>query len=258
MAHKISFMHFKGGTGKTTSCLNVAGFLAAHGAKVLAVDLDPQSNLTSNLGIEPKSLRNSMAHVMSNNKDMKDIIMKTNVENLDIAPATPYLIHTSMNKYKHKDDATILKRALSSVDDYYHYILIDTPPSNGHFIVNGVVGSDDVVLVLDPSVYSMQSINNLNTIFKSYCKKLGFNFEISMALLTKHKGPLLPFFNTPSSEVHKSAEEALGKKVFTIPYSDHVYSSQKAKLPLSHHKPWSDVGVAYMKVAEELINMKKE
>ena len=103
------------GTGKTTSCLNVAGYLAKHSAKVLAVDLDPQSNLTKGLGINNSKLRRTMCHVMAERKGIRNSIVKTNIDNLDLAPASPYLVHTTLRNYKSKSDAKILKKALKEL-----------------------------------------------------------------------------------------------------------------------------------------------
>lgn len=256
MSHTITFAHFKGGTGKTTSCLSIAGFLAKHGAKVLAVDLDPQANLTTGLWVDNKKLKNSMVQVMAKRKNINDIILETHVPNLHIAPATPYLIHTNMRKYETKHDAMILKKALKSVKDDYDFVLIDTPPSNGHFIVNGVTASDSVVLVMDPGVFALDGIHTFNQVFKSYCRKLGMNLNISMALLTQNRKSLNPFRKNIGKEIKASAEGILGKKVFTIPHSEHIYESQKKGVPISHHKPHSRVGLAYMDVANELINLK--
>jgi len=256
MAHTITFAHFKGGTGKTTSCLSIAGFLARYGAKVLAVDLDPQANLTAGLGIDNSKLKSSMCHIMAKRKSMNDVIIETGIQNLSLAPATPYLVHTTLRKYETKEDAQILKKALQSVEQDYDFILIDTPPSNGHFIVNGVTAADSVVLVLDPGAFALQGINTFNTIFKSYCSKMGFDLNIEMALLTKHRKSFNPFRKGAGKEIKTNAEEILGKKVFTIPLSGHIYESQKRGLPISHHRPYSGVGLAYMKVAEELIKLK--
>jgi len=256
MSHTITFAHFKGGTGKTTSCLSIAGVLAAHGAKVLAVDMDPQSNLTKGLAIDNKYLKHSMCNVMAKRKQVEDVIVETKIPNLHVAPATSYLTHMTLRKYETKQDALILKNSLKSIKDFYEYVLIDTPPSNGHFIINGVAASDSVILVLDPGVFALDGINTFNQVFKSYCKKLGMNLNISMALLTKCDKSFNPFKKKAHKEVKSNTEEILGKKVFTIPQSNHIYESHKLGIPISHYKPNSKVGVAYMNIAEEIIKLK--
>jgi len=128
MAQVITFAHYKGGTGKTTSCINVAGHLAKQGKKVLVVDLDPQGNATSGLGIDKKGIRASMAHVMSKKTDIRNTILKTNIENIHVAPANPDLAIANLTAYKTRSDALILEKSLRGIKKHYDYILVDTPP----------------------------------------------------------------------------------------------------------------------------------
>ncbi|MDP7180434.1 MAG: AAA family ATPase [Candidatus Woesearchaeota archaeon] len=256
MTHTIAFAHFKGGTGKTTSCLSIAGYLAKNGAKVLAVDLDPQSNLTSGLGVDQSNLKNSTFHIMSRRKRARAVIVPTKIENLDIAPATPYLVHATLRKYERKDDAMILRNAIKRIKSIYDYILVDTPTSNGHFIVNGVTASDSVVMVLDEGTFSLKGIDSFKKVFNSYCGKLGLRLNIAMALVSKCDKSLLNFGKKRYREVKKAAEEILGTTVHTIPYSDHIHESQKLSVPISHYKPNSRVGKAYMNVIGSIIDLK--
>jgi len=253
LAKTITFAHFKGGTGKTTSCINVAGFLAKQDKKVLVVDLDPQSNLTAGFGIDPSTTKHNMYHVMSKKKDIRHAILKTETENIHIVPAHSNLLKATLKSYRSKNDAKILKNALEPVKNFYDHILIDTPPSNGHFIVNGAVAADNVVLVLDPGIFALEGIDTFNNVFKDYCKKMGVKLNIAMALLTKTQSSFLPFLKNPSNEIKQSAEEILGKKVFTVPHSNVVYESQVKGIPISHHKPNSSVGRAYANITQEIL-----
>ncbi|MEK6984248.1 MAG: AAA family ATPase [Nanoarchaeota archaeon] len=211
MAKTITFAHFKGGTGKTTSCINVAGFLAKQGKKVLVVDIDPQGNLTSGLGIDKNSLKYNMYHVMNKEIDIKNSILKTQTENVHLVPSNADLLGANLRAYKSKNDAKILKNALSSVNKFYDYILIDTPPSNWHFIVNGVVAAHSVVLCLDPGIFALEGVDTFNNVFRSYCKKIGVDLNISMALLTKTQNSFLPFLKNTSAEIKKGAKDYVVK-----------------------------------------------
>jgi|SaaInlLV_10m_DNA_2_1039722.scaffolds.fasta_scaffold09630_2 chromosome partitioning protein len=254
--HVVTFAHFKGGTGKTTSCLNIAGFLAKYGAKVLVIDLDPQANLTQSLGVDVETLGKSMYDVMAHKKNIKDIVISTKIPQLDLAPATPYLMHTTLKKYESKKDALILKTAIKNIKDDYQFTLIDLPPSNGHFIVNGVMASDSVIVVLDTSVYALNGLETFRTAFDSYCDKIGIDLNIAMALVTKCKKHFNPFKKNIGKEIGKSTKSILGTSVFLVPYSDHVYESQIKQIPISHHKPGSDIGAAYMRIAEEIVSLR--
>ena len=120
----LTFAHYKGGTGKTTSCLSVAGWLAKNGKRVLVVDLDPQGNATTGLGIEKSSLDDNMFHVMNKRKEIKEIILETDIENLHIAPANSSLGKINLVSYEKDSDARILLDVLEKVRFYYDYILI--------------------------------------------------------------------------------------------------------------------------------------
>jgi len=253
LAKTITFAHFKGGTGKTTSCISIAGFLAKQGKKVLAVDLDPQANLTAGLGIDKSILKSHIQHVMNKKINIKNTILTTQTENIHLVPAHHDLIKASLKAYTSKNDAKILKNALSKVQKFYDFILIDTPPSDGHFIVNGAIAADDVILVLDPGIFALEGIDTFTNVFQDYCKKLGATLNISMALLTKSQNSFLPFIKNPSKEIKEGAEEILGKKVFNVPHSNAIYESQIKGVPISHHKPNSNVGRAYSKISEAIL-----
>lgn len=254
----ITFANHKGGTGKTTSCINVAGFLAKNGKKVLVVDLDPQANLTAGLGIDKNKLKYHMYHVMDKKIDIKNAILRTQIENIHLVPAHSDLLKADLKAYKSKNDAEILKDALKSVKKFYDFILIDTPPGNGHFIVNGAVAADSVLICLDPGIFALEGVETFDTVIKKYCKKLGFDLNIAMALLTKTQRSFLPFVKNPSKEIKQGVEEILGKEVLTVPYSNAIYESQIKGIPVSHYKPNSRPGRAYAKIAEEILNIHKE
>jgi len=256
IAKVITFAHYKGGTGKTTSCINIAGFLQKKGFKVLVVDIDPQGNLTSGMGVDKKSVKYSMYHVMKSKLDIRYAVLKTLTKGIHIAPADLNLIRATLNKYKSRKDSEILKNALEDVKDYYDFILIDTPPSNGHFIVNGVAASDFVILVLDPGIFSVEGVESFNNLFCEYSKRIKFNVNIGMALINKHKSPLIPLFTKDyTKEINEDIAKAIGKKIFTLPYSYAVLESQIKGLPLSHVRPYSSIGRAYKAITNEILGL---
>ena len=254
-AKVITFAHYKGGTGKTTSCINIAGFLQKKGFLVLVIDLDPQGNLTSGIGIVKKTVKHNM-YVVMKGKDIRHAILKSSTEGIHIAPADLNLIRATIIKYKSKKDAMILKETLTSVKDYYDFILIDAPPSNGHFIVNSVSASNLVVLVLDSGVFALEGIESFKNIFTEYGKRLKFDVNIGMALINKYKSSL--FFNKDyGREIGEEVKEVIDRKVFMVPYSNTVLESQLRGLPISHFRPWSNIGRTFNKVTEELLNLVK-
>lgn len=249
----ITFAHYKGGTGKTTSCLSVAGWLAKQGKKVLVVDLDPQGNATSGLGIDKKTLIESTYDIMRNKrKKINDIILETGIRNLHLAPAEHNLDRINLKAYKKRGDALQLKNALKNLKNYYDYILIDTPPVHSHFIINGMAAADKIIVVLDPGIFALEGIEILKDSFGDFFRKLNLNLNIETALVTKAPGFSL-FRKNHAKEIKKDTEKILEKKVFLIPYSNHIYNTHLKGIPISHYKPGSRVGRAYKKVAQSLL-----
>ena len=253
----VTFAHYKGGTGKTTSCLSVAGWLAKNGQKVLVVDLDPQGNATAGLGIDKRTLVDSMYNVMKNKKKkIEEIIIDTGIENLHLAPADQNLDIIEMKSYKKKSDALYLKNVLKNAESYYDFILIDTPPVNSHFIINGMAAADSIIVVLDPGIFALEGVETLKNSFGDFFNKLKLDLNLDMALITKT--PTFMFLRkNPAKEIQEETEKLLKKKTFLIPYSNHIYDTHIKGIPISHHKPKSNVGKAYKDIARNILIAKK-
>ncbi len=174
----VAFAHHKGGTGKTTSCLNIAGFLQKDGMKVLVVDCDPQANATVGLGINPETLELSMYDVFMSifegypDVAINDVIVPT-ASGVDLAPATLDLVGVEPYLYSIEDRAGLLREALTGVRNVYDFILIDTPPSMGQFVINGLVAADHTVVTLDPGTFALKGMEELSTIFCDISEMLG-------------------------------------------------------------------------------------
>ncbi len=247
----ITFAHYKGGTGKTTSCISVAGHLAKQNKKVLVVDLDPQGNATSGLGIDKKTLDKTMYDVMEEKKQMREIILATKICNLHIAPSNQNLEKVNLRAYKRKADALILKKTLGDIQDYYDFVLIDTPPIHSHFIINGIAAADKVFVVLDPGIFALEGLETLQESFGEFFKKLGLNFNIAGVLITRTSKSFFPWRKNYSQEIKKHIENNFNKKVFMIPYSEHIYQTHVKGIPISHYKPGSKLSKAYESVSNK-------
>lgn len=250
----ITFAHHKGGTGKTTACINISGYLTKTGKKVLLVDLDPQGNATSGLGVDKKSLESSMYEVLIGTIEMKDIILETDA-GIHLAPATLDLVGAEAYMYGRQDRATIVKRALKKVESYYDYIMIDTPSGPRLFGVNGIVAADYVIVSLDLGVFALEGLEDLHLVFDDI--KESFNVEINakMTIITKFIKP--SFFSkirgrqNPVKEIEKEAKKIF-EKVVLIPYSTEIYESQLKGIPISNYAPKCKAGLSYEKIANEI------
>ncbi len=269
----VAFAHHKGGTGKTTSCLNIAGYLQKDGKKVLVVDCDPQANATTGLGIKPETLELSMYDVfMSVFEDFPDItiddVIVPTASGIDLAPATLDLVGVEPYLYGIEDRAGVLKEALERVKGNYDFILIDTPPSMGQFVINGLVAADHTVVTLDPGTFALRGMEALSTVFDDIRELLGADVVADVAILTRWKGPenqaaeagglvlfLKRLFSAgPSAEEEKERERLKAfesevrkafRQVFVVPYSPAIYETQQQGLPISHYAPESDAGRRY-------------
>ncbi|KAF5427697.1 chromosome partitioning protein [Candidatus Methanophagaceae archaeon] len=254
----IAFAHHKGGTGKTTSCVNISGYLALSAKKVLVIDLDPQANATSALGIDKNNLGESMYDVMVGAVKIEDAILETEIENIHLAPATLDLVGAESYLYRMNNRISILKHSIEGIRKYYDYILIDTPPGPGLFIINGVVASDCTFVTLDPGVFALEGVETLNLIFDDINESSGVKINPRMAILTRCNKASLFYRITgkrdPVKEIRKGMK-GFFDSVFTVPYGVEVYEAQLKGVPISHYKPKCKAGIAYKEIAEEVIRM---
>ena len=146
MGKIISFSNQKGGVGKTTSAVNIAASLGVLGHKVLLVDLDPQGNATSGVGISKKSLKKSIHDVLIGKCPAKEAIITTEFENLSIIPAHISLAGAEYNLYQGEGAERVMKNALDAIKDEYDYIIIDCPPSLSMLTINAMVASDGIII----------------------------------------------------------------------------------------------------------------
>jgi len=260
-AECIAFTNPKGGTGKTTSCLSIAGYLARSGSKVLVVDFDPQANATSGLGIDRKTLQRSIYDAVLNHCDgykgvpITQVILETGVENLHIAPSELDLGVAEILMQRTRNRANILNRTLEEAGPLYEYILIDLPPSSGLLMINGLCAADQVIVPLDASVYSLEALDNLKISFNDIKRINGHSINQITAILIRYIKPALlsrvSRRRNPSQEVEARLREMFGT-VFIVPDSVEIYETQRQGVPISHYSPGSRAGRAYAEIAKSI------
>lgn len=271
----ITFTHHKGGTGKTTSCLNCGGFLKKNRERVLIIDCDPQANATTGLGYDPQDAEKNIYDVFMSGTEgfdtalLKDVIVTTESgidlcpSSLDLAGAEPYL-------YEREDRLFVLKNAIKPIIRRYSYILIDTPPSMGQFVINGIVAADHVIVTLDNGMFARTGIEALQTIFSDIKEITGTPVTADTAIITR--GRMLQEEMTPGEEITDGFRRLFGIKkedhrlreqfeeivtycektfphVFTVPYDIHVHEAQKRGVPLSLYAPDCEAAHVYQKIS---------
>ena len=266
---------------------------------MLVVDCDPQANATAGLGFDPSTFGKNMYDVFMGGIDefpkvmIQDIIRKT-ASGIDLAPSHLDLVGAEPYLYHAKFPTGVLNEALASIKKQYSLIFIDTPPSIGQFVINGLYAADHVIVTLDSGSFALNGVSTLSTIFSDIKDDLGKEIRPDMAIVSRWgEGLLQPctspgagetkdiftrlrdiFYKPtePAPEDLKAAEELKYEQerllttlnvikrrfpsVYTVPYSPAVYEAQKRGTPISHFAPDSPAGIAYKTIAEEVMRWK--
>lgn len=260
-ASLIAFVHHKGGTGKTTSCINIAGWLVKMGKQVLVVDLDPQGNATAGLGIDRSTLDGSLYGVLRGERTLEEVILQT-PSGVHVAPSSLNLLSCEMEMAGQADRVGLLAERLKPIEPYYDYILIDVPPGSTQLMMNGIAAAEHLIIPIDSGVFGYETLETLKALILDLADELGVEVNLMMVLLKGFSTDLLDWSLT--NEVRKMLgaflkSNGLGDvKIFTIPFSREVYRAQMKGQPISHSAPHSNVGRAYRRIATELSNYSYE
>lgn len=184
MAKIIVVANQKGGVGKTTSCVNLATYVASKGKRVLLLDLDPQGNACSGLGVDFASRNEGIYSVFIGARNIKDVIIASKYENLDIVPVTMDLAGAQAELFDQKGKEYIIKKALDLVADDYDLILMDTPPSLALFTLNGLTAAQSVLIPLQSEFYAMEGLAQLLQAVKLVKSSTNPSLEIEGVLVT--------------------------------------------------------------------------
>ncbi len=189
MSNIIAIANQKGGVGKTTTTINLAGALAEDGLRVLCIDMDPQANLTAGLGINLNTVERSMADVLADNRaTISEIVIATESPGIDVAPAHIDLASTEGELFTALGREQILREALEGQIDVYDYVLIDCPPNLGLLTVNGLVAATGVIIPVQTQYYAMKGLNNLVKVINAIRMKLNRDLRILGLLPTFFDG----------------------------------------------------------------------
>jgi chromosome partitioning protein len=184
MAEIIAILNQKGGCGKTTTALNLGTALAQMGKRVLLIDLDPQGNATTGLGIEKNQLERTIYSVLSNEISMREAVISTGIVGLDLVPSNISLSGAEIELSNALARESLLKNALKGIYDNYDYIFIDVPPSLGLLTLNSLVASDSVIIPIQAEFYALEGMADLLEAMELVESRLSSPSPIKGILLT--------------------------------------------------------------------------
>ena len=250
MGKIIAFSNQKGGVGKTTTCVNLAAYLASKGYKCLIVDLDPQGNATSGLGFAKSDIKSSVYNVMIDDAPITDAVYKTCVEGLDILPSSIEFAGAEVEIVYRKNRDFILKNALEKARKCYDFITIDCPPSLSVITVNALAAADSVIIPIQSEYYAMEGLSQLLNTIKLVIKHDNPNLKIDGVVLTMNDNRAII-----SRQISEEIRRFFGKKLYdtVIPRNIRLSEAPSHGVPIMLHDTKCSGARAYLALTEEFL-----
>jgi chromosome partitioning protein len=253
MGKIIALCNQKGGTGKTTTAVNLAAYLSEKGKRILLVDMDPQGNSTSGLGINKNEIQKSIYDVLLNKSKVSDISVQTEFENLFVAPCNINLTGAEIELVGSLSRETRLKRGLEEVRAEYDYIFIDSPPSLGLITLNSLVASDSIIIPIQCEFYALEGVSQLLNTINLIREGLNPTLHIEGVLMT-----MADFRTNLTSEVINEIKNFFKEKAYktVIPRNVKLSEAPSFGKPISVYDKNSIGAKKYEQFAREFLGEK--
>lgn len=250
MGKIIAFANQKGGIGKTTSAINVAAAMSVAGKNVLAVDCDPQGNMTSGFGINKKNLRATSYDLMVGRVSGAETVNATAFERISVIPANISLAGAEFELVDFSDRAFRLKNELDRLKDAYDYVVIDCPPSLGILTINALAASDGVVIPMQCEYFALEGLTQLMVTIRKTKELYNPHLEIAGILITMYNGRL-----NLSTQVMRELRKYYADKILSEPIPRNVRISEAPSygVPICFYDKNSKGAAAYESAAKELM-----
>ncbi len=250
MARIISIVNQKGGVGKTTTAVNLAAYLAALGRNVLLVDIDPQANATSGLGIKHAELSKGIYEVITGQHSLHHVVLPTAHDGLRVAPATISLAAAGVELVNEENREYKLRDALMAAAGGYDYVLIDCPPSLGLITINSLTAGKEILIPVQAEYYALEGLGQLLQTIQLVQENLQTDTKVLGAVLT-----MFDKRNKLSEEVMHQLYQYFPNKIFrsVIPRTVHLAEAPSHGKSILHYKPLSKGARAYERLAREII-----
>lgn len=250
MAHIISVVNQKGGVGKTTTALNLAAYLSERGKFILLVDIDPQANATSGLGIDHKQLSAGVYEGLLGTHSLRSLIHSTMHPGLKVLPATQSLAGASVELVNAQEREFFLHKALLEIRNDYDYIFIDNPPSLGMLTINGLVAADSVLIPVQAEYFALEGLTQLLNTVNLVRDNLKPTLEVMGAVITMYDSR-----TRLSKEILEELYRYFPDKIFrsVIPRSVRLAEAPSFGKTIFHYDPSSKAAKAYDRLANEFM-----
>lgn len=250
MGRIIAIANQKGGVGKSTTSINLASCLAEKGKKILVLDLDPQGNTTSGLGIDKNRIENTVYESMIGEKNIEECIQKNIFDNLDIIPANVNLSGAEIELIDSEERSYVLKNRLKNLTDSYDFVIIDCPPSLSILTVNALTAADSVIVPIQCEFYALEGITQLMKTIELVKERLNDKLIIEGVVFT-----MFDARTNLSLQVVENVKDNLDQNIYKtiIPRNVRLAEAPSHGLPINYYDSKSSGAVGYRELADEVI-----
>lgn len=255
LAKVIAIANQKGGVGKTTTAVNLSSCLAYKGKKVIIIDVDPQGNTTSGLGIDKKNIGKSIYDVIINEDSIEDALMKTMIDDLYICPSNIQLVGAEVELVSVISRETRMKAAIDDIRDKYDFILIDCPPSLGLLTLNALTAADTILVPIQCEYYALEGLSQLMNTVKLVQRHLNTSLDVEGVVLT-----MFDARTNLSIQVVEDVKKYFRNKVYRtiIPRNVRLSEAPSFGLPIILYDAKSKGAECYLDLAQEVIEYSEE
>ena len=255
MGRTIAIANQKGGVGKTTTAINLSACLAEKGKKVLAVDMDPQGNMTSGLGVDKDSVENTIYNLIIGEAKMEEVMIKDVLENLDIIPTNIDLSGAEIELLDVEEKEYIVRNEIDKIKDNYDFIIIDCPPSLSMLTINAMTTAASVLVPIQCEYYALEGLSQLIHTVELVRDRLNPKLTIEGVVFTMYDAR-----TNLSLQVVENVKDNLEQTIYKtiIPRNIRLAEAPSYGIPINKYDPKSAGAESYLRLADEVIDKENE